>query len=92
MRQIKPAEFIYILSGYKGNVWNFIYYFTEYYRRKQDDILWRVYISKLVNVYYPDMPEYYDIVSGKNVSRETPQEATNRLIEKINKQNGGDDL
>lgn len=91
MRQIKPAEFIYILNGYKGNVWNFIYYYAEYNRRRQEDILWQGYMAKLTNVYYPDLPEYFDLI-GFNVSRETPQEATNRLIEKINKQNGGDDL
>jgi len=49
-------------------------------------------MSKLVNVYFPDMPQYLDLVSFDDKPKETPQEATKRLIDKINEANGGDDL
>jgi hypothetical protein len=62
----------------------------EYNRRKQQDELWRIYMSKLVSFSF-NIPTYEDFRDGK-VKKEEPEEALERIIDKINKANGGDDL
>lgn len=46
-------------------------------------------MSKLVNVFRKDLPNYLDLIEEKSV--ETPEEIKTRLIDKINKYNGGSD-
>lgn len=48
-------------------------------------------MSKLSQVLVKDLPPYLELIENKNVSRETSEQSTNRLIEKINKYNGGNE-
>jgi hypothetical protein len=61
----------------------------EYYRRKEEDYVWRVYMSKLPQSLIKDLPSYLNLIDNKNVSHETSEQSVNRLIDKINKYNGG---
>ena len=48
-------------------------------------------MSKLTQSLVKDLPSYLSLIEEKNVSRETSEQSTNRLIEKINKYNGGNE-
>lgn len=97
MRQIKVAEFIYILNGYNGYIWDFMSYLMEVYRREQINELWQVYMAKCVSagIDKTQLPDYASLLKqakGFDVTKESPEQIKARLIEKINKANGGDDL
>lgn len=46
-------------------------------------------MSKLTQSLIKDLPPYLDLISTENVSHETSEQVKNRLINKINKYNGG---
>ena len=46
-------------------------------------------MSKLSQVLVKDLPSYLDLIKEQNVSKETVEQSTKRLIDKINKYNGG---
>ena len=48
-------------------------------------------MSKLSQTLIKDLPSYLSLIEEKNVSRETIEQSTDRLIEKINKYNGGNE-
>lgn len=90
MRYIDCAEFIYILNGYNDYIWNFSYYVIEYYRRYKEQIVWQVYMSKLPQCFIQDLPSYLSLIEEKGVTKETPKQSVNKLIERINKYNQGE--
>lgn len=47
-------------------------------------------MSSIVPWFVPEIPNYYDLINGKE--KEDPDKAVERIIDKINKANGGDDL
>lgn len=95
MRQIKVAEFIYILNGYNGYIWDFCDYLVEWYRRDKTNELWQIYIAKCVSAgidksVLPDYASLLKQMQQGNVERqETSEQIITRLITKINKANGG---
>jgi len=96
LRQIKIAEFIYYLNGYNGYIWDFMEYLIEVYRREQIQELWQVYMAKCVSAGIDKnvLPDYANLLKqakGFDVSKESPEQVKARLIEKINKANGGGD-
>lgn len=44
-------------------------------------------MSKLVTTFRKDFPEYFDLINNKE--KENPEQSTARLLERINKYNGG---
>lgn len=46
-------------------------------------------MSKLPQSLVKDLPPYLDLIEEKGVQNESPEQSKNRLIEKINKYNGG---
>lgn len=49
-------------------------------------------MARVVPCWISGMPQYFDLINDSVKPKETPQEATTRLINIINKANGGDDL
>ena len=93
MRQLEVAEFVYILNGYNDYVWNFEFYLLEHKKRSEINKLWQVYMASVCRAGIKDFPNYYELVQNienkTKKQKETPQQATQRLIEKINKYNLG---
>ena len=48
-------------------------------------------MSKLSQSLVKDLPPYLELIKEQNVSHETSEQSTSRLIEKINKYNGGNE-
>lgn len=92
MRQLRVAEFIYILNEYTGYIWNFTEYLTEWYRRDQINELWQIYMAKCVSIGIDRMPDYATLLrqaKGVEIKNESPEEVIARLRAKIEKSNGG---
>lgn len=85
MRYIDCAEFIYILNGYNDYIWNFTYYAIEYYKRYKEEQLWRVYMSKITQVYYKELPPYTQLIDTP-IAKDT-KKTVGKLIDRINKYN-----
>lgn len=86
------AEFVFALNNYNDYVWNFGYYFYEYKKQAEINRLWQVYMTRVCSAGLKDFPQFYDLIKdfgGVGKKKETPQQAVNRLIEKVNKSNGG---
>ena len=89
MRQgLTTAEFIYILNGYNGYLWDFPLYLVEWYKRDQNEQIWRIYMSKLTQVIYTDLPDYTALIADQKPQKDTKADIE-RLIKKVNKANGG---
>lgn len=72
-------------------------YLAEVYRREQITELWQVYIAKCVSagIDKNTLPDYANLLKqakGCDIKKESPEQIKARLIDKINKANGGDDL
>lgn len=68
----------------------------EWYRREQINELWQVYIAKCVSAgidknILPDYAELLKRAKGIDVKVENPEQVIARLIEKIEKSNGGNE-
>ena len=48
-------------------------------------------MSKLAQTLVKDLPPYLSLIDEMGVPKETPEQSTNRLIDKINKYNGGNE-
>lgn len=49
-------------------------------------------MSILVKKFDEDIPPFYDLIQDKETINETPEQVKNRIFDRINKHNGGDDL
>ena len=72
-------------------------YLTEVYRRDQINELWQVYMAKCVSagIDKTQLPDYANLLKqakGEVMKQETSEQIIARLVDKINKANGGDDL
>ena len=69
----------------------------EYYKRQQVSDLWQIYVAKCVSVgidkdLLPEFSVLRDNILNRDTIKETPQQVVDRIIGKINRANGGDDL
>ena len=48
-------------------------------------------MSAIVKAFNNDMPAYFDLIN-ENETNETPEQVENRIFNKINEYNGGDDI
>ena len=92
LRHVKVAEFIYILNGYNGYIWDFQYYLVEWYRREQERELWEMYIAKCVSAgidknVLPDYAVLLKRIKNYDTKTENPEAVKARIIEKVNKAN-----
>ena len=66
----------------------------EYYKREQINELWQIYMAKCVSAgidknILPDYTILLKRAKGEPFKQETPEQITARLIDKVNKVNGG---
>lgn len=77
------------MNDYNGYIWDFLEYWTEWYRRDKINELWQVYMTKCVSAgidknVLPDYAQLLQQMKTGNTPKETPEEIKERIINKIN--------